>query len=136
MTPASNTLAPVFRIGAVIVALATGVFVPYVAAKASWIDGSTAMLQGLDKITARISTLDAPVGTVIEFGTLAIIVHRCAYHPPEEPPEDAAFVEIIDQGHDHAAPDKPMFSGWMFSSSPAISALEHPVYDVTLLGCE
>ena len=28
-----------------------------------------------------------------------------------------------------------VFSGWMFASSPAVSALEHPVYDVTLLAC-
>jgi hypothetical protein len=29
-----------------------------------------------------------------------------------------------------------VFSGWMFSSSPAVSAMEHPVYDITLLSCK
>jgi hypothetical protein len=33
--------------------------------------------------------------------------------------------------------EKPerIFSGWMFSSSPALSALEDPIYDVSVLSC-
>ena len=33
--------------------------------------------------------------------------------------------------------EKPVlrFSGWMFASSPALSALEHPVYDLIVLDC-
>jgi len=104
-------------------------------ADAIWIDGTVAQLQALDKITARISTLTAPIGKPIRFGTLEIIIQRCAFRPPEEPPENAAFLEIADHGHDKTAPVKQVFSGWMFSSSPAVSAVEHPVFDVTLLGC-
>ncbi|MEL0025075.1 MAG: DUF2155 domain-containing protein, partial [Alphaproteobacteria bacterium] len=69
-------------------------------AMASWIDGSKAQLQALDKITARISTLTATIGMPIRFGTLEITVQRCAFRPPEEPPENAAFLEVYDQGHD------------------------------------
>ncbi|MBU3655480.1 MAG: DUF2155 domain-containing protein, partial [Alphaproteobacteria bacterium] len=29
-----------------------------------------------------------------------------------------------------------LFSGWMFASSPAVSALEHPVYDIVVLDCK
>ena len=65
---------------------------------------------------------------------LEITINRCAFHPPEEPPENAAFITVRDRGYDGLAP-KQVFSGWMFSSSPAISALEHPVYDLTLLAC-
>ena len=28
------------------------------------------------------------------------------------------------------------FSGWMFASSPALSAMEHPVYDLWVLDCD
>ena len=28
-----------------------------------------------------------------------------------------------------------LFRGWMYASSPALSALEHPVYDVWVLDC-
>ena len=100
-----------------------------------WIDGSVATMQALDKITARISTLTAPVNVPRQFGTLEVTVQRCAFHPPEETPENAAFVIIQDLGYDKTAAPAEVFSGWMFSSSPAISSLEHPVYDITLLAC-
>ena len=101
----------------------------------SWIESQTAELQLLDKITARISTKSVPVGGGTEFGTLKLRVHYCAYRPPEEPPENVAFIMIFDNGYAEDKPKKAVFSGWMFASSPAISGLEHPVYDVTLLSC-
>jgi hypothetical protein len=94
----------------------------------------TAVLQGLDKITARVSRFDAPVGQAVRFGTLSIVVRDCEKSAPEERTENAAFVQI-----DETRPKEQksrLFSGWMFSSSPALSALEHPVYDVNLLECK
>ena len=100
-----------------------------------WLDGRRATMQALDKITARISTLSVPVGEARQFGTLEVTIQRCAFHPPEEAPENAAYVVIRDLGYDPSVEPAEVFSGWMFSSSPAISALEHPVYDITLLAC-
>ena len=91
------------------------------------------ILQGLDKVTARVSTLEARVGEVVRFGTLEIIARRCDKRPPEEPPESAAFVDIWE-----IRPGEPaisLFRGWMFASSPALNALEHPVYDIWVLDC-
>ncbi len=92
-----------------------------------------AILQGLDKVTARISTFEAPVGVAVGFGTLEIMVRECRKRPPEETPESFVFIEIdeIRRGE----PPKRLFAGWMFASSPALSALEHPVYDVWALDC-
>ena len=93
----------------------------------------TAVLQGLDKVTGRVQTIDAPVGATIHFGTLEIIARTCRKRPPEEQPESAAFLDIweIKPGE----PATSLFRGWMFASSPALSALEHPVYDVWVLDC-
>ena len=93
-----------------------------------------ALLEGLDKITARVSKFEAPVGTPVQFGTLSIRVRDCEKAPPEDPPESAAFLEIdeLRPGEDRVR----VFSGWMFASSPALSALEHPVYDVNVLDCK
>jgi hypothetical protein len=104
------------------------------AASAKMISEPIAVLQGLDKISARTSQIEAPVGASIKFGTLSIVVQDCEQSPPEDPPENAAFVQIYETppGED----TKRLFSGWMFSSSPALSELEHPVYDVTLLACK
>ena len=53
-----------------------------------------ALLQGLDKITARVSKFEAPVDASVRFGTLSIRVRDCEKSPPEDPPESAAFLEI------------------------------------------
>jgi hypothetical protein len=95
--------------------------------------GSGVVLQGLDKITARVSTFSVPLDQVAEFGSLKVLVRACYKTPPEEAPENAAFLEIVEQKPDSEA--RKMFGGWMFSSSPAVSALEHPVYDVWVHNC-
>lgn len=116
---------------------------PVTAQAQSWLASEQAFLQTLDKITARIATVEVSLNQPVRFGTLEIELKHCAFRPPEEPPEAAAFLEIRDVGFagDDSqdkidAQDKIIvFSGWMFASSPAVSSLEHPVYDVTLLAC-
>ncbi len=92
-----------------------------------------ALLQGLDKVTARVSTFEAPQDKPVQFGTLEVVVRTCSKAPPEEPPESTAFLEIYNVGPS----EEPVrvFSGWMFASSPALSALEHPVYDIWVVDC-
>jgi hypothetical protein len=92
-----------------------------------------AVLQGLDKITARTTTLRLPMGEPATFGTLRITARACLTTPPTEPPESAVFLEI--QEADPGAATETPFTGWMFASSPSLSALEHPVYDVWLIEC-
>lgn len=91
------------------------------------------MLQALDKVTARISRIEAPLDRTIRFGTLDIVVRACHQAPPEDPPESAAFLEIVER-QDGAAPAR-FYTGWMFASSPGLAALEHPVYDIWVLAC-
>lgn len=98
------------------------------------IQNDSAVLQGLDKVTARVSRIEAPVGSEVSFGTLRITVRACYSRPPEEAPESTAFLEIKDEkpGEQPAH----LYSGWMFASSPAINALEHPVYVVWVISCK
>lgn len=94
----------------------------------------TAVLQTLDKITGRVRTMEAPIEQPVRFGTLDIVAHVCRQRPPEEPPESAAFLEIRESKPGESP--RMLFVGWMFASSPAISALEHPVYDVWIIECK
>ena len=91
------------------------------------------MLQALDKVVARTSELEAPLDRAVRFGTLRIVVRACHAAPPEEPPEHAAFLEIDEV--DHADRASRLYTGWMFSSTPGLAALEHPVYDIWVLAC-
>ena len=92
-----------------------------------------AHLQAMDKVTARIWPLHVPVGQGVRFGTLDIEVANCVKRPPEEPPESGVFLTISDQLQ--SGDEIQVFHGWMFASSPALSALEHAVYDVWLVDC-
>lgn len=97
------------------------------------IPGDKVIMQGLDKVTARISTFEIGLEEEVAFGTLRIRLRACDRTPPEEPPESAAFFEIIEIRPDERP--ETLFTGWMFASSPALSALEHPVYDVWVKEC-
>lgn len=109
--------------------------------------GDTAVFNALDKITARITILEIPIGGSARFGTLDIRPQSCDKRPPEETPETTAFVEVFDvprvmaaaKGEDGQAPviePKRIFSGWMFASSPGLNAVEHPVYDAWVIDCK
>ena len=98
-----------------------------------FIDTNKAVLQGLDKTTARVSTFELNIDERGIFGTLIIKVRACRKRPPTEPPESAAYVEVLDKKIGEEPTD--LFAGWMFASSPTLNSLEHPVYDVWVLKC-
>ncbi len=97
-------------------------------------DYPSVKLQGLDKSVGRTVTFEAKVGSTIQYGPLFIKIHACRKAPPIETPESAAFLQIweVPPGSDKS---EWVFSGWMFASSPALSAMDHPVYDVWVLDC-
>lgn len=94
---------------------------------------SFAILSALDKIAALVTPLAIGIGESANFGTLTITVRSCQASEDTRARENAVFVEIRDDppGED---PDE-IFSGWMFSAARAVSALEHPVYDLWLVEC-
>lgn len=94
---------------------------------------AVAVLQALDKVTARVSEMSVDTGDTVQFGTLTVLVRTCLQSPPIEPPESVAFLEITDTRPN--GEQEQVFSGWMFASSPALSSLEHPVYDIWLAAC-
>ena len=102
-------------------------------AEAAWVPKRTAQLQALDKVTARITVLDAPVGRAVNFGSLNITVGACNARPPDEVPDAAAYIEVRDSLLPPAAP--LAFRGWMLANAPAAHMLEHPVYDLRILEC-
>ncbi|MBT5766688.1 MAG: DUF2155 domain-containing protein [Kordiimonadaceae bacterium] len=91
-------------------------------------------LGALNKITAKLETIQISRDEKVKFGTLEITMRSCQSNPPEETPESVAFIEVVDYGQTNVATE--IFKGWMFASSPAISALEHAVYDVWVTDCK
>ena len=92
------------------------------------------ILGGIDKVAARTAKFEINLRQQVVYNTLIIRAYACKARPPEEPPESAAFLEILERKPDGTT--QKLFSGWMFASSPALNALEHPVYDVWVVGCK
>jgi hypothetical protein len=93
-----------------------------------------ATLQALEKVAGRVQRIDATVGQQASWARMDIVVRECLRRPSNDVPDSVAFVEVSERRPGADAPVQ-VFSGWMFASSPAISALEHPVYDVWLVDC-
>ena len=74
--------------------MAVLILAPIGIAASDMISEPVAVLQGLDKITARVSDIEAPVGKTVRFGSLSITVRDCEKNPPEDKPESAAFLQI------------------------------------------
>ena len=85
-------------------------------------------------MAARTAKFDANLRQKVFYNTLIITAYACKTRPPEEPPESAAYLEIQERKPDGTT--QKLFSGWMFASSPALNALEHPVYDVWVVSCK
>ena len=106
-------------------------FSPVVAEK---INNNIAVFAALDKVSARISHLEVPLNTTVEFGALLITPRACHTRPPPETPHTTAFVEVQEIQLDQTK--APLFIGWMFAESPGIHGVEHPVFDVWLTSCK
>ena len=113
---------------------AMAVAVASLPAHADRLENQVAVFAALDKVTARISRLPVPLGETQQFGSLRVTPRACYSRPPDEQPKTTTFVEVDEVLLD--GQQKRIFTGWMFADSPGLNAVEHPVYDVWLTGCE
>lgn len=98
------------------------------------LENGVAVFSALDKVTARIQTLEVPLGETVKFGALKVTPRSCYSRPPTEPPKTTSFVEVDEIQLDGG--EKRIFTGWMFAESPGLNAVEHPVFDVWLTQCQ
>jgi hypothetical protein len=89
-----------------------------------------ALLRGLDKVSGAVTDLDLSVGETVQMGRLAVTLEDCRY--PVNDPAGDAYALLLIQAEGMSG---PAFEGWMIASSPALSALDHPRYDVWVMRC-
>ncbi|MEM7742993.1 MAG: DUF2155 domain-containing protein [Pseudomonadota bacterium] len=85
----------------------------------------------LDKMTGQVETVSIQIGAEVQVGRLLIRAEACRSPESGVQHGTVAFLKI----RDIKSPESLAFSGWMFAESPAISAMDHPRYDVWVLGC-
>jgi len=93
--------------------------------------GTGAILRGLDRITGAVNNFSMTVGETLEFERLEVTLEACRYPVGDINADAYALLKIRD-----IRKDEPSFYGWMFASSPALSALDHSRYDIWVLTCE
>ena len=98
------------------------------AASAEVVAASGGVLRMLDKMTGVVADHDLARGQSQALGRLTVTLDKCRY--PEDLPTGEAYAHLTIT--DDTA---PLFQGWMIASSPALSALDHPRYDVWVLRC-
>lgn len=92
--------------------------------------GTGAVIRWLDKVSGDVREIELGFGERQTLGRIEIELEDCRF-PVNNPTGDAyAWLDIRTEGRDEAD-----FSGWMLASSPALSALDHPRYDVWVIRC-
>ncbi len=91
--------------------------------------------RALDKITAKTSDLDIPLGNKKRFGYLEILPKNCKKSTGGSELGFVAYIQVKDLS-DKKDEKVFVFNGWTFSSSPTLRPFDHPIYDLWITGCE
>lgn len=97
-----------------------------------------AVIRGLDKITGHASDYTLTIGRPARIGSLEVIARACSKNAPEETPEVRIFVDVFDHPPAREGEEgerREVFHGWLFASSPSLSAVDHPTYDIWAIDC-
>lgn len=91
-----------------------------------------ARLRELDKMTGQTKTFEISVGETRDVDRLRVRLDGCRSPEGNDIHGTMAFLKIWDTKYPQA---EAAFSGWMFAESPALSALDHPRYDLWVISC-
>ena len=91
-----------------------------------------ATLKLLDKTSNKVSEKNIAVNDSISWDSLDVNIFACYSSPPDEIPENYVLIELIDKLNNEK---EFIYRGWMISSSPDVTPLEHPIYDLWLIEC-
>ena len=97
-----------------------------------------AVIRGLDKVTGHARDYTLPLGRASRIGSLEVVARACSKNAPEETPEVRIYVEVFDHPpprEGEEAERREIFHGWLFASSPGLSAVDHPSYDIWAIDC-
>lgn len=93
------------------------------------------VLRVLNKVTTHSQDLTLEPGETTTFGKLQIEATNCFVSTPSSQSDSVALLTIRETPLEKKALPKLLFHGWMYASSPSLTALEHPIYDVTMIDC-
>jgi hypothetical protein len=96
----------------------------------TWLPVQVGSVRVMNKINSTVELVELHVGQTVQYQSLRLTLSGCFVRPADLPGDSAARLKIVD-----TRPDTPSFDGWMLKREPALNMLQHPVYDVMLVGC-
>ncbi len=97
-------------------------------------NSSSAKFIGLDKITAKTSSIIINVGETKKFGPLEIKVLKCGKVSSKNSNDNVAYLQVKDISENQN--EKVfIFNGWTFASDPSLAPFDHAIYDLQLVNC-
>lgn len=115
--------------------------------------GSAIIVGALDREARANTRLRIPAGGQGTYGSLRIKVSGCFMSHPEDTSESWAYVEVTDMGRANrkelavlpqrdrnrvraATGERVLRKGWIIASSPSVTPIDHPTFDMWLITCE
>jgi len=108
----------------------TALLLPGIALSQTSLQGDGAILRSLDTITGRAMDLTVEVGQSLDFKHFEIALEECRFLPENPVKFSYAYVTITNKRNQSV-----LYSAWMISHLPALSAFEHPRFDFWLIRC-
>ncbi len=97
-----------------------------------YLEAKFAYLQILNKIDGFTYMYENKIGQKINVKTIEIITKACLKNLPQDSPENMLLLEVKEHNQNST---ETIFNGWIFSSSPSLNSLEHPIYDIKVVDC-
>lgn len=108
---------------------------PIFAADSKFLPPKKVIVRALNKVTGQSSLLEIKPGETAAFGNLDITAVTCQASLPDSQVDYAGLLELNEHVPGQVQP-KLRFRGWMYATSPSVTSLEHPIYDVTMVKCD
>ena len=103
--------------------------------KSNSLNKFSAVLIGLDKITAKSSKIFVKLNEPKKFGPLEIKILKCAKVENNNILDDVAYMQVKDLSKNEN--EKVfIFNGWTFASDPNLTPFDHAIYDLQLVNCK
>jgi hypothetical protein len=96
----------------------------------TWVPKTDAIVRVLNKIDSTVQEITLKPGAVVQVQSLSLALKGCFVRPDDLPQDATAHLQIDDN-----RAGTPGFDGWILKNEPSLNMLEHPVYDVQLVGC-
>lgn len=90
-------------------------------------------IQIINKNIAKSFNFNIKSGESVTYKDITITPQKCWKSRPYEMEENKVLIKVVEK---IGKKEKIIFYGWMFSSSPALSSLNHKVYDIVIKNCE